>query len=309
MSINLAKQVQTTEIKFEGPLANNYGGKYAKVKYQGRWLLVQTPKMLAPYGMSIYEEKDNKGNLTGRKTYSLDVSFNGYEPAEDSNSDEPRRPSVRQFYDLVTDMEDNLVDHAHQNNFTWVDNPDASREVCKALLRTSVKWSRDKDTKQIIKKYAPKVKLNLPVYEDGMGFKAFVNDKSNEIKNVAELERALSGRCDVVAIIKCDKVTFNGGKYGYKWTVAQLKVYTSTSALASYAFIEDSDHEDDTPQASSSDYKTHEHVNVVEDSEEDEEDELDGEVSSEEEEEEATPPTPKKKVVRRRKTKKKKEDA
>ena len=138
------------------------------------------------------------------------------------------------------------------------------------------------------------------------------DDKSNEIKNVDELERALSGRCDVVAIIKCDKVTFNGGKYGYKWTVAQLKVYTSTSALASYAFIEDSDHEDDTPQASSSDSKTHEHVNVVEDSEEDEEDEedeLDGEVSSEEEEEEAKPPTPKKKVVRRRKTKKKKEDA
>lgn len=312
MSINLAKQVQTTEIKFEGPLANNYGGKYAKVKYGGRWLLVQTPKMMAPYGMSIYEEKDSKGNPTGRKTYSLDVSFNGYEPAEDSDSDEPRRPSVRQFYDLVSDMENGLIDHAHQNNFTWVDNPDASREVCKALLRTSIKWSRDKDTKQIIKKYAPKIKLNLPVYEDGMGFKAFVNDKSNEIKNVAELERALSGRCDVVAIIKCDKVTFNGGKYGFKWTVAQLKVYASTSALSSYAFIEDSDQEEDTKESSSS--TQHEHVNVVEDSEEDEdEDELDNEVSSEEEEEEvAKPPTPppsKKKVVRRRTKKKKKEDA
>jgi hypothetical protein len=306
MSINLAKQVQTTEIKFEGPLANNYGGKYAKVKYQGRWLLVQTPKMLAPYGMSIYEDKDNKGNPTGKKTYSLDVSFNGYEPAEDSNSDEPRRPSVRQFYDLVTDMENNLVDHAHQNNFTWVDNPDASREVCKALLRTSVKWSRDKDTKQIIKKYAPKVKLNLPVYEDGMGFKAFVNDKSNEIKNVEDLEKALSGRCDVVAIIKCDKVTFNGGKYGYKWTVAQLKIYSSQSALATYAFIEDSDQEEETKESKSSSSTQHEHVNVVDDSEE-EEDELDGEVSSEEEEEEVskppTPPTKKKKVVRRRKKK------
>ena len=101
MSINLAKQVQTTEINYEGPLANNYGGKYAKVKYQGRWLLVQTPKMLAPYGMSIYEEKDSKGNPTGRKTYSLDVSFNGYQPAENSDSDEPQRPSVRQMYDLV----------------------------------------------------------------------------------------------------------------------------------------------------------------------------------------------------------------
>lgn len=302
MSINLAKQVQTTEIKFEGPLANNYGGKYCKVKYNGRWLLVQTPKMLAPYGMSIYEEKDNKGNPTGKKTYSLDVSFNGYEPAEDSNSDEARRPSVKQFYDLVTGMENELVDHAHQNNFTWVDNPDASREVCKALLRSGVKWSRDKDTKQIIKKYAPKVKLHLPVYDEGMGFKAYVNDKSNEIKDVSELERALSGRCDVVAIIKCDKVTFNGGKYGFKWTIAQLKIFTSTSALSTYAFIEDSDQETEVQETKKSD--SHEQVNIVEDSEDDD-DELDGEVSSEDEEEEVSkpPPSKKKKVVRKRKKK------
>lgn len=308
MSINLAKQVQTTEINYEGPLANNYGGKYAKVKYQGRWLLVQTPKMLAPYGMSIYEEKDSKGNPTGKKTYSLDVSFNGYQPAENSDSDEPQRPSVRQMYDLVDNMQEGLVDHAHQNNFTWVDNPDASREVCKALLRSCIKWSRDKETKQIIKKYAPKMKLNLPVYEDGMGFKAFVDGKSTEIKTIEELERVLSGRSDVVAIIKCDKVTFNGGKYGFKWTVAQLKVYSSTNALSSYAFIEDSDQEEEAYSSKTTeDSSEHQHVNVVEDSEEDDEDELDNEVSSEEEEEEvAKPPSPpptKKKVVRRRKKK------
>ena len=306
MSINLSKQVNAAEIKYEGPLANNYGGKYAKVKYNGRWLLVQTPKQLAPYGMSIYEEKDSKGMPTGKKTYSLDVSFNGYEPAEDSNSDDPSRPSVRQFYDLVTGMEDCLVDHAHQNNFTWVDNPDASKEVCKALLRSSVKWSRDKDTKKINTKYAPKIKLSLPVWDDGMGFKAFVNDKSNEVTNIEDLEKALSGRCDVVAIIKCDKVTFNGGKYGFKWTVAQLKIYSSTNAMESYAFIDDSDQESEETSGETK-QSTTTHANVVDDSEEEEEeDELDGEVSSEEEEEEEVvkPPSPvKKKVIKRRKKK------
>jgi hypothetical protein len=174
-----------------------------------------------------------------------------------------------------------------------VDDADAGEAVCKALLRTSVKWSKDKVTKQINKKYAPRLKLNLPVWDDGMGFKAYLDTKNNPITTIDELEKVMSGRCEVVAIGKCDKVTFNGGKYGYKWSVQQLKVYSSTSKLNTYAFIEDSDDDEKTSDAEP--VPTHE--NQVNDSEEDELDANSDESESDEEEEEveveeSKPPTP-----------------
>ena len=65
-SINLANQVDLEKLTFEGPLANNYGGKYAKVRHRGGWLLVQTPKVNCPFGMNVYDETDRDGNIVGK---------------------------------------------------------------------------------------------------------------------------------------------------------------------------------------------------------------------------------------------------
>ena len=300
-SINLAKHVDTSKMTFEGPLANNYGGKYAKVKHNGSWLLVQTPKIVCPFGVNVYEDVDKKTGKVVSKSYSMDLSFNGYQPDPESNSDEATKPKVKELYDMVQAMEDSLVKHACENSFTWVDDADASEAVCKALLRSGVKWSKDKTTKKINTKYAPRLKVNLPVWEDGMGFKAYVDNKTNEITDIDTLVKLASGRCEVVVIAECDKVTFNGGKYGFKWSVQQLKVYSGSSGMKTYAFIEDSDNEDDEDDDVLGEKQTSEQF--VEDSDE-EEDELDQAESSDEEEseEEETPPpkTTKKRVVKRK---------
>ena len=77
-----------------------------------------------------------------------------------------------------------------------------------------------------------------------MKFKAYLDNKNNPITNIEELVKLMSGRCEIIAIIKCDKITFNGGKYGYKWSVQQLKLYSTSSQLSKYAFVDDSDDED-----------------------------------------------------------------
>lgn len=300
-SIILAKHVSSDKLTFDGPLANNYGGKYAKVLHNGSWLLVQTPKVVCPFGINVYEETDKNGAVI-KKAYSADVSFKGYE--NDPETNQPVQPKIKELYDMITLMENSLVKHAHKNAFTWVDNPDASEAVCQALLRSGIKWSRDKTTKQINKKYAPRLKLNLPVYEDGMGFKAFLNGKDTPISSIDELLKLASGRCEMVAICKCDRVTFNGGKYGYKWSIQQLKLYSTSESMSSYAFIEDSD--DDEDSVKQNQRPTTSAVQMIEDSDDDDEedDELDTAVKThledseeEEEEEEAPPPPPKKEKV------------
>jgi len=306
-SINLAKHVDINALTFDGPLANNYGGKYAKVLHKGSWLLIQTPKILCPFGINVYEDTDKKTGEVLKKSYSLDVSFNGYTPIDDG--DEPAKPKVKELYDLVTGMETKLVKHATENSFTWVDDEDASEPVCKALLRTCVKWSKDKETGRPNKKYAPRIKLNLPVWEDGMGFKAFLDSPENPITDMDELLKVASGKCDIVAIVKCDKVTFNGGKYGYKWNVQQLKVYSSSNSMSGYSFIEESDDEDGSGPNSSAVTETP--SNMVEDSDSEEandgsdQDELDESPSDDEEEEAVKPKTPpaskpKRRVVKRK---------
>lgn len=297
-SINRANKVNTSNIQFEGPQANNYGGKFAKVRYEGGWLLVQTPKMVVPFGANVFTEEDKDGKAI-RKSYSIDLSFNGF---DESGKTGEFKPKVKQMFDLVDRMETALVDTASQNSFTWIGDSTATPAVCKALLRTSVKYSRDKSTQQIIEKYAPRLKVNLPVYDDGMGFKAYLDGRDTEITNIEELVGLMSGRCEVVAILRCDKVTFNGGKYGFKWNVQQLKLFTSSSSLSNYAFIDDSDDEDGAKvvDGESKEESTDVVVNTSEQETnvDDSPDELDNsEDSSDEEEEtvESPPPSPKKK--------------
>ena len=298
-SINLAKNVDTNAVTYDGPMANNYGGKYAKVLHKGSWLLIQTPKILSPFGINVYEDTDKKSGEVKGKSYSIDVSFNGYEPYE--GEDEPSKPKVKELYDLVANMESHLIKHATENSFSWVDDEDASEVVCKALLRSGIKWSKDKDTGRINKKYAPRIKLNLPVWDDGMGFKAFLDSPDNPITDMESLLKVASGKCDIVAIVKCDKVTFNGGKYGYKWNVQQLKVYSSTSNMSGYSFIEDSDDEDGEGEPVPVVSESNESV-MVNDSESDSGgDELDNS-PSDEEEENAPEPEPVKVTTGRKRT-------
>ena len=308
-SINLSHQVNTSNITYDGPMANSYGGKFAKVSYNGKWPLIQTPKISVPFGLSVYEDKDKNGNVTN-KTYSFDVSFNGYD--EDPMTGEIKNPKIKSFYDLVTKLDNHLVDHVTTNSFTWIDDPDASKPVCKALLRAAMKWSRDKETKKINTQYAPRMKMSLPLWEGEMKFKAFVGETElTEVKNIEELESYMSGKCEVTVICRCDRITFNGGKYGFKWTVQQLKIYPGQSnPLNQAAIINESDDEEVDIEI-----KKEEVVNqdkkptmVIEDSssdedEDEEEDEEEEEEEEEEDEPEPEPEPPKKKRSRKPTTK------
>ena len=297
MSVKLAKNINVGDIEFEGPITNTYGGKSAKVKSGGRWLLVQTPEMSSPFGVNKWENQSQSGAVNA--AYSIDVSFNGYEDNEDGG---PRNVKVRTFYDKVREMEDALIDHAKDNSYTWFEQEDASREVAKTLLRSGVKFSKDKATGRETKKYAPRMKFNLPVWEGRMNCKVF-NSDGVEIKTIEEVQTYASGRCKVTIIAKCDKVTFNGAKYGYKWTIQQMLVTPASNGLDNYAFIEDS-----PVSGASSDTKTtfvdDDDVDVEDDEVSDDVDELDQDDSEEEEEEEVAPPPPKK-VVKKRGRKKK----
>ena len=59
-SVKLAKNVSVEDLEYEGPMKNSYGGKFARVKSGGRWLLVQSPKMSSPFGVNKWEILSNQ---------------------------------------------------------------------------------------------------------------------------------------------------------------------------------------------------------------------------------------------------------
>jgi hypothetical protein len=299
-SVKLAKNVSVNDLEYEGPMKNSYGGKFARVKSGGRWLLVQSPKMSSPFGVNKWENQNASGSTTA--SYSIEVSFNGYE--EDDNG-EPRDHKVREFYDKVREMEDHLIDHATDNSYEWFEQEDVERGTAKTLLRSCVRFSKDKATGRESKKYAPRMKFNIPVYDGQLSTNCHVFDSDNqELKTIEEIQAYASGKCQVVVISRCDKVTFNGAKYGYKWMVQQMKIIPSSNGLNNYAFI---DEDGSSSQSSSQSSST---VNIVDDEDDveleeevsDDVDELDQEESDDEE---PIPPPKKKKVVKKRGRKKK----
>lgn len=291
-----ANQVDTSKITFCDPTVNKYGGKSAKVKYDGKDFLIQTPRMRLPWGLGTYEEKDKNGNVLKTK-YSLDFSFAGYEEGENG---EVSAPKVREFYNLLQEMQKILVKAAMDNSATWLDMDEITEGVAKALTRDLIKFSKDKVTKKITNNYPPTFKSKLGFWDGRFMVNAFDENR----KKIDDLGSFLVRGTQAIGILKLTGVNFAGGKVGYSFQCQQLKLYLP-QGLPAYAFREDSD--DEKPVVSKlqdkedSDEGQNKVANTVSDSDESDDD-LDVDDEESEEDREPTPPPAKKtKIVRKKK--------
>ncbi len=299
-----ANQVDFSKFSFSDPIVNKYGGKSARVRYDGKDFMIQTPRMRLPFGLGVYEEKDKSGSVIKTK-YSLDFSFAGYEEGEDGN---PVAPKVREFYDMLMKMQKMLVKAACENSETWLDMDDISEGVAKALTRDLVKFPKDKQTKKINTKYPPTFKTKLGFWEDRFLVNAFDEDKNK----IEDLRDYLVRGTQAIGILKLTGVTFAGGKVGYSFQANQLRLY-APQGLPSYAFL--ADDEDDTKpvqsrmadKEDSDDSAPEPKNNTVEDSSSESGSEDDLDVDDEESEEEEREPTPPPKKTKAKTTRKKKE--
>lgn len=290
-----AATIEMKNFNFEEPQLNKYGGKSCNVKYNGKPFYIQTPRCRLPYCLGKYDDPQG-----GRTKYSLDFSLGGYEVDE---SGEPVNPRMREFYQWAENMEKLLVTTAHQNAESWLDMPDATEGVAKALVRPLLKWSKDKTTKKVTTKWPPTVKGKVGHWEGRFTLNAF-NDKKEKVE---DLDAEIIPRTEAIGILKLTGVTFAGGKVGYSFQVHQLKLY-APQGMPTYAFIEDEEDEkpvvtggqlQDDGDADAGEPEKSAPSNAVEDSDSDDDDDDDDDLDQESEDEK--PPSPKKKVVRRKK--------
>lgn len=288
-TIHRANNVATEQLVFGDPVTNKYGGKSCSVKYNGADLLIQTPRMRLPFGLSKYEVMDNDGNVS-RTNYSIDMSFSGF---EEDDSGKPQNQRVHDMFVLMESLEGKLRKTACENSQEWLGLDTANDSVAKALSRDIIRYSRDKLTKKISNKYAPTFKAKIGFWEGRFTVNAY--DENREL--IEDLSDQVPGGTEAVAIIRLNNVTFAGGKCGFSWSVKQMKLYRPVK-MPKYAFVDDD--EDNEPvriELNKEDEEATPKNTMIDDSDSDEVDELDEDSESEPE----PIPAPKKKRVRKKK--------
>lgn len=220
-TITLAKEFDINNVSFSDVRMLDNGGKVVYVSYNKAPLILQTPQMVAPFGMSQW---DNEGKNNTK--YTIDLSFK----AMDKN------PSMQAFYNSLESIDAKLVKDGFKNQQTWFKGKKYnSEEIVEALYTPLIRHAKDRQTGEITDKYPPTFKLTVP-YKDGK----FTCEAFDDSRNPVDIANVETKGSKVTAIIQCMGLWFAGGKFGSTWRIVQMKVVPN-AAIRGYAFKEVAD--------------------------------------------------------------------
>lgn len=210
----LPKELNVDSIVFGNIKALDSGGKSIPAGIDGKPIIIQTPEMPAPFGMSKWNaDKSDKEKLT------LEMSFKN----KDANK------SQAYFFEFLQKLDARFITEGMNNSTAWFKKKYSTPEVVEALYTPMVKFPKDKDTGEITDKYPPTFRLNLAQKDGKFAFPVY-NKKGEEI-NITDIEKGSK----VTAIIQFLGGWLAGGKYGGSWKVVQLMVDTP-QAIKGFAF-------------------------------------------------------------------------
>lgn len=193
-------------IEFRPPKVLDHGGKIIGLSYKGKPLRLQTPEMLLPYGVSIFQDPQNQAI----QRYSLDFSFRGEEENE----------RLAKFHEQMRKFEDVLVDRACENSLAWFKKKQ-DRAVVEAFFTPLLKVSKDKATGEPDGKYPDTVKVKLTMKGDDFECKAF--DEHNAPLD-EPLDSLIVKGTRATALLQPSFIWFAGGKFGVSIKPLQMRV-------------------------------------------------------------------------------------
>ncbi len=215
-TITLAKEFDINNVSSSDIRTLDNGGKVAYMSYNGAPLILQTPTMSAPFGLSTWDN-DGKGPLK----YSLDLSFKGMD----------RNAGLQTFYNVLEAIDKKMIEDGLANAASWFKGKKVSKDVLEALYTPLIRHAKDKNG-DITDKYPPTFKVTVP-NKDGKPTCEVYDDK----RELVDLLAMQTKGSRVTAIVQWMGLWFAGGKYGTTWKVLQMKVVPNAT-IRGYAFKE-----------------------------------------------------------------------
>jgi hypothetical protein len=214
-SIVYPSEFNSKNVTVSAPRTLQSGAKQAYLNYAGERLVMQTAvAMTLPFGLNVADK-------FGPPEYSVDLSFRGVE----------QRPELKEFMDVVSQLDEVLLNEGVKNSKTWFKS-DLGREVVKAFYTPSLKYSKDKEGNVL--PYPPTIKLKLRKVNDQIETKFY--DLNGQPYKDVPVEDLLVKGVQVTAIIECAGVWFAGSKFGLTWRAKQIAIHKLPEKIGEFAF-------------------------------------------------------------------------
>ena len=187
-------------------------------------ILLQTPKMRAPFGIST--------DKTNPFKKSLDISFQGHETSE----------SIKALRTLIEKLDNITIDYALKNSKTFF-KKDLTRDVIAEYYYSGIKLSKKEQYSDTFKfkllYLKPNPDKNLP---NGKYLTTFWNPQGKE-QNETYIDKGDSVTC----LIKPQMLWVANRSFGITWVSTQVRVHKQVKN-SSYAFKKTDDTDDESEE-------------------------------------------------------------
>ena len=202
-----------SKISYGTPRTLDSGAKHIRVSYRrNNALIVQTPDMLAPFGINKWE------NPGAPAKHSLELSFKDVEDREE----------LSDFKKMLASLDAKIVDDAFTGSLPTHSKKFASRDVLEVLYQPMIKLPKDD-------RFPPNFKVTLPVIRDEFNFPTYIVDSKGR-PQLGDLSAIDTKGAICTVIMQCNGVWVAGGSnFGCTWKVTQLRI-KPTSSNTAYAF-------------------------------------------------------------------------
>lgn len=244
MTILKSNQIDFSKVTFSD-VKKMGKGKMVYANLNGGKIILQTPKMNVPFGISRWRDDnadDNKGD-----SFRLGLSFYG----EENNSE------IKNFRESLSQFDEIIKQKIKENSKEWIGKPNISMELInEALYVPNVKVPKDSDGNVL--DYPSRFEVKLDRQKNGDDFTGkFVSNKkfNHEIlvyddqKNLVELnennyDTVIPKGSSVITIVELVYISITA-KISCKWKLVQAKIFKNQKAITDYAIIDDDDDEDE----------------------------------------------------------------
>ena len=209
------KEWNTSSIMYMAPKVNERGGKSINIisNQTKRSLHISSPLMMT---WGINDFVDEKGESDGKYTISLQFPNEDYKTKDTDD-----------FLQKLKDFENQVLDDAVKNSEKWWGKK-MTRDICEFSYFPFLKYSKNKDTKEIDYNKPPTLRAKVPNYGGKWGVEIYNTNSelifpcsSNDMLTPVDFVQKLS---NVACVLQCSGIWIGGKGWGITWKMIQCVV-------------------------------------------------------------------------------------
>lgn len=193
-----AAEIDLADVTFSAPKMTNNGGRIVYINHGATPLVVRTPMLYAPFGMSVWNDD------AGGPKYSLDLSLRDYDDAESE---------TKAFYDFISALETKVKTESNASG--W--------------FRNGATGAFGSVLKHKNPNHPPTMKFNVP--SSGGAPSVDIVDEAGLPVDMSEENIPVFTRAHISLEAQCTGVWMHGGRFGISFRALRGTIVPSSHTI------------------------------------------------------------------------------